>query len=59
MKKLSKSLGKNFNAIMEFFLKRAPVYLRINRNKINIKEAIIKLEDQAFYYASNYQHYLS
>ena len=31
---------------MELFLKRAPVYLRINQNKINIKEAKIKLENQ-------------
>ena len=45
-KKLLKSLGNNFNAIMELFLKRAPVYLRINQNKINIKEAKIKLENQ-------------
>ncbi len=44
--KLSQSLGNNFNVIMELFLKRAPVYLRINQNKINIKEAKIKLENQ-------------
>ena len=44
--KLSQSLGNNFNAIMELFLKRAPVYLRINQNKINLKEAKIKLENQ-------------
>jgi len=44
--KLSQSLGNNFNVIMELFLKRAPVYLRINQNKINIKAAKIKLENQ-------------
>ena len=44
--KLSQSLGNNFNVIMELFLKRAPVYLRINQNKINIKEAKNKLENQ-------------
>ncbi len=31
---------------MELFLNRAPVYLRINQNKINIEEAKIKLENQ-------------
>ena len=45
-KKLSKSLGNNFNIIMELFLNRAPVYLRINQNKININEVKIKLENQ-------------
>ena len=45
-KKLSQSLGKNFSTIMEFFLERAPVYLRINQNKINTNEAKIKLENQ-------------
>ena len=47
--KLSQSLGNNFNAIMELFLKRAPVYLRINQNKINLKEAKIKLENQGIF----------
>ena len=47
--KLSQSLGENFNAIMELFLKRAPVYLRINQNKINLKEAKIKLENQGIF----------
>ena len=45
-KKLSQSLGNNFNTIMEFFMKRAPVYLRINQNKVNIKDAKIKLENE-------------
>ena len=45
-KKLSQSLGKNFSTIMQFFLERAPVYLRINQNKINTNEAKIKLENQ-------------
>ncbi len=47
--KLTQSLGNNFNAIMEIFLKRAPVYLRINQNKINLKEAKIKLENQGIF----------
>ena len=47
--KLSQSLGNNFNAIMELFLQRAPVYLRINQNKINLKEAKIKLENQGIF----------
>ena len=45
-KKLSQSLGQNFNRIMEIFLKRAPVYLRINQIKTNFKEAKIKLESE-------------
>ena len=45
-KKLKKSLGKNFKKIMESFQDRAPVYLRVNNIKTNLKIAKAKLKEE-------------
>ena len=45
-KKLTKTLGNNFNKVMEIFLERAPIYLRVNNLKTNLEDELYNLEKE-------------
>ena len=43
-KKLKLTLGNDFDKVMKIFLERAPIYLRINNLKTNLKDEKSNLE---------------
>ena len=52
-KKLKLTLGNDFDKVMKIFLERAPIYLRINNLKTNLKDEKSNLEKEAFDFIPN------